>query len=132
MEYVKQLEAERDALQAQLCKAREIVTLACERLEKLSNQKEIIYGTYLSAIRDILYPESQLFAGEHRPELFCRHAEELTRLHEKLDREKLAQKLWHIDAPRAKYEEWNRFTPRLKEPYLKFADAIIAYLKEAP
>ena len=81
----EEYKAERDALQVQLCKAREIVTLACERLEKLSNQKEIIYGTYLSAIRDILYPESQLFAGEHRPELFCRHAEDSKRLNQSMD-----------------------------------------------
>lgn len=72
--------AERDALQAQLCKVRETVTVACERLETLSNQKEIIYGTNVYKIRDLLYSASTLFAGEHRPDLFCSHASELTRL----------------------------------------------------
>jgi len=79
-DYLRALIAERDALQAQLCKVRETVTVACERLETLSNQKEIIYGTNVYKIRDLLYSASTLFAGEHRPDLFCSHASELTRL----------------------------------------------------
>jgi hypothetical protein len=52
------------------------------------------------------------------------------RFREKLDREKMAKQLWHMDAPRAGIATWIKFTPRLMEPYLKAADELIAYLTE--
>ena len=59
---------------------------------------------------------------------------ELTRLRSLAARaedvEGMAQLFWLLDAPKADPDAWNKFTPRLKQPYLENANAVAAYLKE--
>ncbi len=55
----------------------------------------------------------------------------------KLDREKLGRVLYinerliAVPNPKTSFSEaWDKFTPRLKKPYLQDADAIIKYFEE--
>ena len=179
MEYVKQLEAERDALQAQLCAARDFFVKHCPycggqgftvRIETGEEHDPNCQGDCSNYGCPVPVPIqvqeqcqfcAEVYALSSSP---CRHAEDskrlnqsmdtihavsenrrkmfedahnaLTRIYEKLDREKvrvvIKHDAWAItshDDPFILYQQGNMSKGKLCE-YI--ASAIISYLKESP
>lgn len=106
-----------DEAQAQLCKAREIYAKMHEIL--MVNSSLCDSATKLTSFGEYIQ-DGFIALSLSSP---CRHAEELTRLHEKMDREKMAEYLCGADRL-----EWGACNPDERCEYLDKADDIIAYL----